>query len=331
MLASAAMRNLSILFTAVLTACGEQRPTPESTGPIVGALELPISLRRVSSAPTDAAHIEVAPGELRLENQKVIDLAQGHVPGAERTSGTITKLQSALRSGPARSIATLRIHVNVPYETTQLILTTLASTGMRRVAFEAREPATPNVGWLVLEQFEVAATSDDPHTFEGASQRTWDEFTAGWQQTFDACRRAHYVDCAFVPNTIAQGGQTNILLFMRGSALKVELTRFGAPEAEPERSRAVAMLPGLPQPPSEQPAQVEEPPATDATFTWRFDAAVTEPSPISAALRPLCGAQPCGISIRADKETLTMRMISFLGAAFPTGAPPPHVIFQAAP
>ena len=62
-------------------------------------------------------------------------------------------------------------------------------------------------------------------------------------------------------------------------------------------------------------------------FTWRFDGAVADLSPISAAFRPLCGPSPCGIVVTGDKETMSMRLISFIGAAFPDGSSAPQIRF----
>ena len=50
-------------------------------------------------------------------------------------------------------------------------------------------------------------------------------------------------------------------------------------------------------------------------------------SAISDMMRPLCGSHACGGVVVADKETMTMRVLSLLGAAFPDGSAPPTLAF----
>ena len=85
-----------------------------------------------------------------------------------------------------------------------------------------------------------------------------------------------------------------------------------------------------------EPAEGEEelPPATTAAFTWRYEA--TTPGPeeenvVAKTMRPLCGAQACGALVEAEAQTPTMRVISFLGAAFPNGTDAPYLMLQIPP
>jgi hypothetical protein len=76
-------------------------------------------------------------------------------------------------------------------------------------------------------------------------------------------------------------------------------------------------------------ADVEQaPPATEASFQFRATEALTNPSPVSATLKPLCGTSACGVFVTAEKTTLFVRVASFLGAAFPDGTPAPIVAFE---
>jgi len=319
---------LACLFlTAPLSACGEDEISDENTGPIVGAMELAVSLRHGDTAPQNAVRIEASADELRMDGHKVIDLAQGNVPDAERAGSVITKLAQAIRSGSARRVAALRLHVNTPYETTALILKTIKEANIHQVAFEVRPPgAGATTGWTVIDDFRVEPASNDPVEFERPVQRSWAEWVEGWEEAYQGCRRDHYVDCSPKPSDPAVGGMVELRFFSRGSALKIQFERFGIVDEEP--TGEPQMLEGIAPPPPAEGEFEELPPVTHGAFTWRFRAAVDELSPISGAMRPLCGARECGVVITADVETMTLRLVSMLGAAFPNGTSAPHVVFH---
>lgn len=178
--------------------------------------------------------------------------------------------------------------------------------------------------WYMAKRFRVGPTGQESVTFDGPAQRSWDEFTAVWPEVDAGCRRADYVNCEGRPESVAAEGNLEIRAWSRGSALRIEFDRFGAPEPTPTPG-GPEMLPGVPQP-----AVAEEegpPPDTHATFTWRFRAATAELSAISDAMRPLCGARACSMVVTADAETASMRLISLIGAAFPNGTPEPALYF----
>jgi len=314
-----------------LVACdGDEEQSAEDTGPIVGVMELPISFRNQAPAPSNAVHVEISPTELRLEGHKVIDLERGLVPRAERGGDVVTKLQQAISSGPARRAAALRLHVNTPYLTTALVLSTLRAANISQVGFEVRPPGgLSDTGWLVLDRYAVEPASQEPHEFERPFQRQWDELVEKWADVYTACRSAHYVDCNGAPFNPARGGSMEIRLFARGSALKVEFIRFGIEDPEPGEG-GPPMLEGVPVQPTAEGEEALEmgPPVTEGAFTWRFAGATEDPSPISAAFRPLCGARPCGIVNTGDSNTMTLRPVSFIGAAFPDGTEAPYVVFR---
>ena len=319
------------LFVSVacffMVACDEEEEVPaESSDPVVGIMELPISLRHQPNAPSNAIQIEIAPDRLRVGGTTLLELSAGQVPAAEVSADRITKLETAIAAAPASGSAVIRAHANTPYLTTTRILNTLKAASVREVAFEVRAGPGSQTGFLVVPRFDVRAETDDFHTFESAGQRQWADFTQGWEEAYAGCRRDHYVDCSFKPRNIAEGGKLQIILFARGQAVKVDLAQFDAPEPEPTNTAQADMLDGIAAAPAA--AEEEAPPATTAAFTWRFRAATDELSPVSAMMRPLCGARPCGAVVTAEGLTMTMTIVSLIGSAFPNGAQPPELMFQ---
>jgi hypothetical protein len=322
------------LSALALVGCDEEEAVPEeSADPAVGVMELPISLRNTASAPPNAISIEVSPTALRVDRHTVLELTGGRLPAGARSGETLSAVDGAIRSGAARRAAIIELHVSTPWETTASILGSLKAANIHTFAFLVRKPGgVADTGYLVIENYSVRAASADPIELEDPTQRNWDEFVGVWQASYEGCRRPdanqdeHYVDCTYTPTLAAPGGKVEIRLFSRGSALKAEFNRFGAEAIDEAANRPLpAMLEGIaaPAPGGEE---VEYTPVEAGAFTWRFDAAVAELSPISAAFRPLCGASACGIVVTGDKETMSMRLVSFIGAAFPDGAPAPQVV-----
>lgn len=318
------------LPTAFLPACGEEpEEVAEPTGPVVGDLSLPLSLR-LESEPRDSYRFEVSPTELRLDGELVMALDRGDVPEAERSGDVLPKLAEALSGGTARRLASLRMHVNVPWLTTTLILNTLKQANVHEAGFVIRQSPDSNVGFLRLARFEVRPQSDEPAEFPPTHQRQWNELAPIWEQMQTSCREGNSVDCDYKPTNIAEDGNMQILLFARGQALKVQLDRFGIEEEEAPAAGGGGggLIEGVAPPPPPAGEEEQVPPATTAAFTWRFQGATGTPSPISNTLRPLCGAQPCGVILEAEEATPTMRMVTFLGAVFPTGTDAPQVVVQ---
>lgn len=318
------LHGLVLALCMTAGACeGEQRAGPPEPQPLVGVLELPVSLRSSSTRPVAAVVIEMGPGELRLDGRSVVAFDAGRVPTAERYANTIAKLAGALARGPARRRAAVRVHVNTPYETTVLMLRTLEGANIHEVAFEVRRPGTTSsaTGWLVIEGFRVVEPSEDAVAAEASALPAWGDFVASWIESYDACRAGPYVDCDPVPTVVAEGGSVKVLLRARGSAVKVEFTRVGGPPAVPTHPPRQAVG-----------GAAEEfepvPPMTEAVFSFRAEATTTERSAVSGVARPLCGARQCATVIVADPDTPTMRPLSLFGAAFPNGTRQPSVVFQ---
>ncbi len=331
--ASGAMRTFGwVLLTLptfwLLLACDDESELSGDTQtPVVGLLELPLSHRASSAAPANAARIELAPRELRLEYETVLELERGVIPHAQVQDHLIGPLRERLAAGPARSAALIRLHANTPFQTLTDVLATLYAASIRQVAFEVRPVANQtSTGYLVLDQFELRDEPEEPITFDGPRRRRWSEFVTVWEAAYEGCQRDHYVDCAPVPVEAAVGGDVAITLFSRGSALKAEFEQVGGEEPVPSAEAAPALLDGVPAPVGE--AEPEGPPPADhATFTWRFEAATADLSPVKDAFRPLCGARPCGVTVTGDTNTLALRLLSFLGAAFPDGTEAPATVF----
>ncbi len=314
---------------SIAVACEEEAPEEtESAEPIVGVMELPISLRHSPSAPNNAVQIEVSPTKMRVDAHTILELDNGRIPDGERGGDTITKLTAAIAGGPARRVAALRLYASTPYLTTALIMGTLKQANIHEASIAVRQGTGTDIGWMGIGNINVRDETDDEWaTFPGTHQRRWDEISAHWEAMHGACAESeHKVDCAYTPTKIAEGGDMQINLFARGNAVKVEMHRFGVEEAEtPTPAGGPEMIDGVPS--LDTPVE-ELPPATEAAFTWRFQATTTDPSPVSLTMRELCGATPCGVMVTAEGQTPTMRIASFLGAAFPNGAPAPHVLFQ---
>jgi len=333
--ASRAFLPVLLLASLVMAGCGDDaEENQESTDPIVGVLELPISYRYDASAPSDAVAVEVAPSNLRVDGRTILELDNGKVPESSvgGSPATVTELRSALEGGPARRVATLRVLGSTPWRTTMLILSTLEQNRVSEVSFMVRQGTGTEIGYLDLTNWDIREESQDFHEPPATHLRSWDELGDIWEEMYTACREGPYVDCAFKAPNIAEGGNMHIKLFARGNAVKFELHRFGAPEPEPAAPAPDPFLDGIG--PAEAEEEPELPPATTAAFTWRYQATTPQADAeniVAKTVRPLCGSQPCGALVEAEAQTPTMRVLSFLGSAFPNGTDEPYLMFQVPP
>jgi biopolymer transport protein ExbD len=308
----------------------EEDVEPDSTEPVVGLMEVPVSLRHGDTRPDNPLNIEIAPAELRLDGRKVLDLTAGQAPESQRGAEGLPKLKSAIEGGGSRKAAAIRMHANAPYETMVAVLDTLSRVGVGDVAFEVRKPGGTEPGWMHLGEHRVVDPSDEPVTFAGGAQRSWDEVVQHWSDMYATCRNGKYVDCDGKSSFAAKGGQAALTLMARGQAVKISFDRFGGDDEEEEeapKKAQVAMIEGVPAP-SEGDDEPEVEPVTHAVFTWKLSEATKEDSAISLTMRPLCGAKPCGALVRAEYATPGMRTLSLIGAAFPDGATAPVLMFE---
>ena len=312
----------------LLAACDskEEEAAAVDTGPLLGALELPVSLRRSDALPGDAAVVESSTSEVRAAGKTVATLAGGEVPAADLQADVITKLKAALTENKKAAVA-LELHAGVPYKTVAQILNTVQAAGISTVAFKVRGGGGPDqVGYLAPASFTVGPRSkDDVQLPQSAgSARPWSDFVGVWEAMESGCRGASTGSCAYKPEKIAEGGELKLVLFAAGEGVNVNVTRIG-PAQEPvaeEKAPAKAA-------PTDPAAEVEEEePATEASFQFRSSEAVTDPSPVSATLKPLCGDKPCFVIVRSEAKTLVARVLSLLGAGFPDGAAAPKVHFE---
>jgi hypothetical protein len=345
-----------IVCVVVISACGGKKDDAAAavpSGPIVGVLELPISLRSKGAAPGSARAIEISPAAINVAGQQVLTIPSGIIAAGDRQGDQIPKLISALASPGA---VTLAVASAVPYETVALVLASAKAAGARSVGFQVRPPggsSTP--GWLALDALAVGPKSkgDQEVTFTGGTKRPWTDFSSKWEEAQSACRASPTGSCAFKPESVADGGDLKIILHAAGQGVNVEFFRIGepppeaAPEPQPDaakggkgkgaKAKAKAkskkkhkpeLIDGVKAPKDVVDEIVHAPPATEALFQFRAQEALVTPSAITETIRPVCAVAACNIVVQAEKATLTVRVLSLLGAAFPDGSPVPNVIFE---
>jgi biopolymer transport protein ExbD len=341
-----------LLVCSWLSACGGDKAAEQAapSGPIVGVLELPISLRTGGAAPADSHDVEISPTEVHVAGQPVLTLASGAVTAADRQGVQLPKLTAALNKTPHAALA-LAVAAAVPYDTVSLVLSTAKAAGVRSVAFKVRpHGGGSSTGWLTLEALDVGPKSktDQAVQFAGLATRPWSDFASKWDDVQGACRASPTGSCAFKPTKVAEGGDLKIVLHSAGQGVNVDFFRIGDPPPEAAAPAPPAAKPGKASKTSKKKAgkkhkpelidgvkttdvvaEVEEaPPATEALFQFRAQEAVTAPSAVSETLKPVCGTTSCGVVVQAEKATLFVRMLSLLGAAFPDGTPAPRVVFE---
>jgi hypothetical protein len=354
-LTSSVAVSYRVLACIALGACGGDKPATEAapTGPIVGVLELPISLRSRGAAPSDFHDLEISPTDVHLGGQPLLTLAPGAwiAPG-DRQATLVPKLAAALSKTPHARLA-LTVASAIPYETVALLLATAKSAGVRSVSFKVRAPgSTSATGWISLDALDVRpkSKSDDEVAIAGVSKKPWSDFTSHWDDAQNACKASPTGSCAFKPTKVADGGDLKIVLHAAGQGVNVDFYRIGEPPvAEPApapekpegkhgkhakhagkqgKKHKPELIDGVQAPKDVADEAENAPPATEASFQFRAQEAVATPSAVSETLKPVCGAATCGVVIQADKSTLFVRVMSLLGAAFPDGTTAPFVVFE---
>lgn len=326
------------LAAAIAIACGaqEEQSPPSDTTPIVGVMEVPISFRNDGRAPSDALRIEANQRELRLESRPIYELERGRIPAADVSPAGPTKLSAAIQAAPARSRAAITFHGMVGYGTLARTIQALNASGYREIAIAVRPltngPPPAALSWMTLSSPRIGAAGA-PHldpTSYGGGTRAWADFPPRWQEVYDACRGGRYIDCDPVPPAFAEGGFLQVMLFARGQALQLHFLRVGGePVPDPLAApRGPAMIEGVQREAAGAGEEVPPTPDDGAVFSFRAEVATSPESAISAAARPVCGAEVCQTVVEADEETPVMRVVSFIGAAFPNGATEPQWIFR---
>jgi hypothetical protein len=326
------MRHSLISITlafVVLAACGEEAPPPDpELPPLVGALEVPISLRNGDPTPSNALRIEMSPSAMHVDGHALYDMTRGEPPDSEQTPEGYTQLRTRIASLPARGIAALTIHGMIPYGTFVRTLMTLQNAGYHEFAIAVRRPdSSPTIHWMTFSSPEIVP-SHGPVAFPG-TERPWEDFTSHWEEVYTACRSVgdrFYIDCDGLPAATAPGGHLQLVLWARGDGMIMRFNQVDVEDAGVPPSTGVAMLPGVPQPQSD-----EEPPPrpfTTGAFSFRASVATQADSAMSMTARPVCGAAVCPTVLEADVGTNFMRVMSMIGAAFPTGSTAPRIAFR---
>jgi len=323
----------SLLSLGLLTACGgdDEGEGELDTTDHVGLYEIPISRNNQASEPRDAVRVEISPTEMRLNYEPILELERGLVPESAVNDGVITALREGISGNAARSRAALRIHTNVPYLTLAQTMNTLREAGLRELFLAVRTPGeTPQEGWMQMPHWQVLPPGDEPATFEGRAPR-WDEFVAVWRDVYDRCRAGEYVDCDGPYSITAEGGELDIEMWTRARAMKVTFRQINPPEPEPSGGGGGGggLIEGVaPAPVAADSGEPEEDPATAGAFTMHHQEAVAEDSGISSFMEPVCADTQCRVTFVTDATTASMRVISFIGAAFPNGSQTPQIAFR---
>jgi biopolymer transport protein ExbD len=329
-----------LVLTCALGCSGKSEPAPaqEVLGPPLGVLELPVSLRTSDPAPSDARKVEVTMSDIRVDDKLVQKLEGGRVPAADQADGVIPKLKAALQN-PARSRIALHAHASLSYETAALVLSSASSAGMQKLSLRVRKSGgSTETGWLAVERFQMTPRTYDEVPLSGVEAHPWDEFAKAWPAMYDACRTSQTASCPYVENNIAQGGNVKVVLFASGSGVNLNFFRVGlsqadlAAEEQKRKAQSASHKEGHKKgsaPKSDLEKELTEgPPASEASFQFRAKEATDPPSTLTAVMQPLCGTKACGAVVSGDSNTLTVRVMSLIGAAFPEGSPVPPLAFE---
>ena len=324
----------------VLAACDEPPPpTPAELPPIVGTMEVPISLRNDGPRPTEALRIEANASEMHLDGRALLTLERGRFARSDLgPDGAPTALRTALQAAPARSRATLTLHGMVGYGTLARTVLALTAAGHREISLAVRPVSTSgapptSMGWLPLTSPTVVPWGRDPvdPAAYGGGGRPWSDFVGQWRNVYEACRAAgaeRYIDCDMPGQAPAEGGFLQTILWARGQGMMVRFQRVGAPPPEPTQAARPQLIEGVRAAPTGEGEELPPDPSVTGAFNFRAETATMAESPISATVRPVCGAAPCQVVVESDEETPIMRVLSFVGAAFPNGSPPPVLVLR---
>jgi hypothetical protein len=301
-------------------------------------MELPVSLRTGDAPPTSERKLEATTEQLRLDGAPIIALDKGKVADSDKVDGIIPKLEAALRS-PARATIAMRLAANLPYETMALALNTAKKAGIVNALFEVRHTgSSPKTGWLATNGYVMTSKADDLPPIQGVKVRTWDDFTAHWQQVHDACRTAPSGNCAYVDSAFATGGTLKIELFSSGRGINIDFYRRGlTPEQERAEERHWAaqlsskkedFLQGRISHDDMVEILTRGDPSTQALFQFRYAEGLASPSALAKTMAPMCHGERCGVVISADPISPIVRVVNMIGAAFPDGSPIPAFAFE---
>ena len=211
--------GMSFCASAIAVACGSgAAPPPPPPADIIGIMELPLSHRNGAPPPAASTKIEVSPTELRVDGAQILTLDHGGAANGEIANDVITKLRNALTTGAARRSAALHVHAATPWKTTSAILATLLAANIHEAYFRVRKPGTTaETGWLDVRGFMLAPAADQEVMFPNITPMPWPDFANVWEAVQAQCLRVSEVlNCSPVPEKLAPGGHTQIVLRARG-------------------------------------------------------------------------------------------------------------------
>lgn len=346
-----ALRPPAFLFLlfAISTACDKDEVKPDLT-PRLGTLELPTSHRIGDTEPADAARIEITPSAVFLAGEEVLPLENGKIPATERSGYDLPKLKAKLGG---QRVAALAVYAAVPYATLARVMHTALGAGAGELAFKVRKPnSTTDTGWLTIKKNHFVESPEDSKFDEGQLV-SWDAFAKTWEDSLSACQASSRADCGYRPMAKAEGGKLDMMLRVRGSGVALRFRQAGAEPASSDAGAAAAdeggekvasktkekakkkkkkraeMLDGIAAAPV---AEEEAPePSTEHVFTLRTDQATADPSPISGIVKPVCSGTSCPVVLDAEGISMSIQVLSLLGAAFPDGTPAPSVAWVLPP
>ncbi len=319
-----------LVLTLACFGCEESGELAEDQKPIIGLLELPISHRAGGAEPADPARIEIGISEVRVDGATALTLDHGKVAPADQQGDLLPKVAEKLSGKRALSIS---VHAATPYATLARVISTGLSKGATELGFKVRKPGSNSeAGWLVLKSNRMVESAEDG-AFDEGELLPWETFTSVWEGALEACKETARGDCGYKPIAKAEGGKLDLMLRSRGAGLALRFRQTGVDaQAEAEKKpkpAPVKMLDGVAPPPAAE--EEAEEPSSEHVFTLRADQATVSPSPISGIVKTVCSSQTCPTIVDAEGPSMSGRVISLIGAAFPDGTPEPKVAWVKAP
>ncbi|MFT3756492.1 MAG: hypothetical protein QM769_11210 [Pseudoxanthomonas sp.] len=277
--------------------------------------------------------MEVTPGEIRVEGENRDHAGERQDPAAETSGYILPKLKAKLTGKSATRHQRSRRHA-------------LRHAGARdRYGVWSRRPR----GVLPSSQAQHdqghglahhRARATSPRTrITGSSADTdllpWESFTKVWDESLNACQSSSRADCGYAPLAKAEGGKLDMMLRVRGSGLALRMRQTGAPEAadkpaeKPKKPKA-EMLDGVKAAPQAAPSARPSPPASTCSRCAPIRPRRC-PRLSAASPSPSVAARPVAVVFDAEGISLTVHVLSLLGAAFPDGTPAPNVAWVLPP
>jgi len=219
------------------------------------------------------------------------------------------------------------------------VLNTAKHSGIVNASFQVRQTGvTSKTGWLNTDGFVMYSKADDLPPIQGVKVRSWDDFTAKWQEIHEACRTAQSGNCAYVDSAFAKGGTLKIELMASGRGINIDFFRRGlTPEQEHAEEQTWArqlsakkedFLQGRISRDDMVELLLRGDPSTQALFQFRYGESLAGPSALSRTMAPMCHTERCGVVISADPITPIVRVVNMVGAAFPDGKLAPIFAFE---